>query len=240
MKCLIPAGGFGKRLYPLTIDTPKALLPYKDQPLINHIIAKIPQDIDILISTNQRFAVSFTAWRKTQPRNIEICVEAARTEQEKLGAVSSIEYWIKSKSISEDLLVIAADNYFEFDIPRFIKAFDRKHTLMAVYDVGDRAKAKQFGVVALRKNRVVGIEEKPAEPKSTLVSTACYVFPVRVLPSFAAYCEGGKRDNLGNFISFLVENDQVRGFEFTEPWFDIGSETEIIQSLKVKLTKPVA
>ena len=238
MKCLILAGGFGRRLYPLTINIPKAMLPYKGKPLINHIIQRIPAELDIYISTNRHFAGAFSRWQKTQNRKVEIFVEAARTEQEKLGAVSSIDYWVKQKNINEDLLVIAADNYFEFNISKFIAAFDGKHTLMAVYDIADREKAKQFGVVALEGNKVAAIEEKPAEPKSTLVSTACYVFPAGVLPLFALYCQGGKKDNLGNFISYLIAADEVWSFQFTEPWFDIGSETELIRSLKASEPEP--
>ena len=233
MKCLIPAGGFGRRLYPLTINMPKALLQYKGKPLINHILEKIPVGIDIFISTNQRFADAFSRWQKTQDRKIELCIEAARTEEEKLGAVSSIDYWIKNKNINEDLLVIAADNYFEFDISHFVAACDSKHTLLAIHDIADREKAKQFGVVALDGTKVIDIEEKPAQPKCTLVSTACYIFPQRVLPFFYAYCQGGKRDNLGAFISYLIKADEVYAFMFTGSWFDIGSERDIISSLVI-------
>jgi glucose-1-phosphate thymidylyltransferase len=236
MKCLIPAGGFGRRLYPLTINVPKAMLPYQGKPLIDHIVRRIPADMDIYISTNQRFANIFFEWQKKQRRKIEICIEAAETELDKLGAVSSIDYWIKQKRINEDLLVIAADNYFEFDITKFVAVFDGKHTLMAVYDIANREKAKQFGVVELEGKKVTQIQEKPAEPKSTLVSTACYIFPVRVLAFFAEYCGGEKKDNLGNFISYIVGKDDVQGFQFTEPWFDIGSETELIRSFTI--TKP--
>lgn len=233
MKCLIPAGGFGRRLYPLTINVPKAMLPYRGKPLIDHIVQAIPAGMDILISTNQRFANIFYEWQKKQSRKIEICVEVAETEQEKLGAVSSINYWIKQKEIKEDLLVVAADNYFEFDIAKFVAAYDGKHALMAVYDVVNREKAKQFGVVVLEGNRVARIEEKPEEPKSTLVSTACYIFPARVLAFFAEYCSGEKKDNLGNFMSYLVEKDEVESFQFTEAWFDIGNETELIRSFTI-------
>lgn len=238
MKCLIPAGGFGRRLYPLTINVPKAMLPYRGKPLIDHIIRGIPVGMDILISTNQRFANIFFEWQKKQSRKIEICIEAAETEQDKLGAVSSIDYWIKQKHINEDLLVIAADNYFEFDITKFVAAYDGKHTLMAVYDIATKEKAKQFGVVVLDGNKVARIEEKPAEPKSTLVSTACYIFPVKVLALFAEYCCGEKKDNLGNFMAYLIGKDEVQSFQFTEAWFDIGSETELIRSFTI--SKPDA
>ncbi|MFC1938432.1 sugar phosphate nucleotidyltransferase [Chloroflexota bacterium] len=43
MQCLILAAGFGTRLYPLTLNNPKALLEYKDKPLLNHIINRVPR-----------------------------------------------------------------------------------------------------------------------------------------------------------------------------------------------------
>jgi len=53
MKCLILASGFGTRLYPLTQNKVKALLEFKGKALINHIVDKILQDIDILVNINQ-------------------------------------------------------------------------------------------------------------------------------------------------------------------------------------------
>jgi glucose-1-phosphate thymidylyltransferase len=208
------------------------MIPYKGRPLIDYIIEKIPSNSQIAISTNEHFAPAFTEWKKKYARKIEIWVEEARTEEEKLGAVSSINYWIVNKVIEDDLLVIASDNYFEFNLKDFISASDSKHTIMAVHDVADYEKAKQFGVVILNSNnrRVTSIEEKPSEPKSTLVSTAGYVFPKRVLPFFQIYCQGMKRDNLGSFISYLLEVDEVYGYQFNDVWFDVGSEKEIIQS----------
>ncbi len=43
MKCLILAGGFGRRMQPVIGDKPKALLEYLDKPLISHIVEKVPQ-----------------------------------------------------------------------------------------------------------------------------------------------------------------------------------------------------
>jgi len=53
MKSLILASGFGTRLYPLTLDRAKGLLEYKGRPLISHIVARIPYNIDIFISTSE-------------------------------------------------------------------------------------------------------------------------------------------------------------------------------------------
>ena len=222
MKSLILASGFGTRLYPLTKTKAKALLEYKGQPIINHVIDKIPENIDILININQKFEADFCNWQRTLDRKVTLCVEPVMTEEQMLGAIGSIDYWVKAKNITEDLLVVAADNYFEFDLNRFIKAYEGQDTLVAVYDIGDKSKAVRFGVVRLEGNKIVEFVEKPAKPESSLVAIACYIFPPRIFPLLFQCCTEG-RDNLGNFITYLVEVDTVRAYTFGELWLDIGS-----------------
>ena len=223
MKCLILAGGFSTRMYPLTINRAKALLEYKDKPVINHIVGKIPPNIDILISINRKFETDFRIWQQRIDRQVELLIEQASSEDQKLGAVSSLNYWVENKSIADDLLVIAGDNYFEFDITQFMSEYDGDHTLVAVYDIGDKDAASQFGVVQLEGRKIMELQEKPAVPKSSLVATACYIFPQRALALLAEYCQQGKRDNLGSFIAYLIGHAEVHAYTFSKPWLDIGS-----------------
>jgi glucose-1-phosphate thymidylyltransferase len=235
MKSLVMAAGFGTRLYPLTLGKAKALLEYKGKPLINYVIEKIPQDIDILVNVNLRFEADFRRWQKTLDRKVTLCVEPVSTEQEALGAVGSIAYWVKEKRITEDLLVLASDNYFEFDLHQFISSYNGRNPLVAVYDMGDKSKVSEFGVVRLDGNRIAELVEKPKKPKSSLVAIACYIFPQRIFPLLFQCCVEG-RDNLGTFVSYLVEVDEVRAFTFSQAWYDIGS-LEVYRSLQQEDTE---
>jgi glucose-1-phosphate thymidylyltransferase len=227
MKCLILAGGFGRRVQPVIGDKPKALLEYLGKPLISHLVEKIPRDIDILISVNKRYETALLSWQETIKRPVEILVEQAQSEEQKPGALSSICYWVQNKHIKEDLLIMASDNYFEFDLSRFMAAYNGNNALVAAYDVGDKAKAKSFGVIRLKGSRIVEFIEKPPEPRSTLIATACYIFPPRVLSICLNYCLQGRRDPLGSFIAHLVATDEVFGFLFKDKWFDIGNEITV-------------
>jgi glucose-1-phosphate thymidylyltransferase len=228
MKCLILAGGFATRLYPLTINKAKALLEYKGKPVITHIINKIPHSVEILVSTNKRFEADFLRWQNTLDRTVEICIEEALSDDQKKGAVGAIDYWIKTKKIKEDLMVIAADNYFEFGITGLLGQFNGHNPLIAVYDVGDKekaceiGKACQVGLVIVEKNKVIRLDEKPPEPVSSLVASGIYILPSRVFPVLAQYSRI-KRDNLGSFISYLLnQGEEVQAYTFTEIWMDIG------------------
>lgn len=223
MKCLILASGFGTRLYPLTQKTAKGLLPYKGKPVISHIIEKVPDAIDIFVTVNRKFASQYEDWKKGLERYVTLWVEPVDNEEQMLGAVGSLDYWAKGNSIEDDLLVIAGDNYFDSSLEDFISAFNSKDTLIAVYDIGSRDEARQFGVVKLDGTRVVELTEKPQNPQSSLVSTACYIFPSRIIPLLDRYCKNTKRDNLGSFISYLAEADSVHTYVIDGAWFDIGS-----------------
>jgi glucose-1-phosphate thymidylyltransferase len=227
MKCLILASGFGTRLYPLTTYKAKALLGHKGKPLLSHILDRIPRNIDTLVSCNRKFEADFRQWQKSAARQVELCVEDVWTEEQKKGAVGSLEFWVNSKNIAEDLLVIAGDNYFEFSLAEFISAYNGKNVLVAVYDIGDMSKASRFGVVRLDDNRIVEFQEKPAQPHSSLISTGIYIFPPRIFPLLSRYRAKGKGDNLGSFISHLVEKDEVHARIFTETWLDVGSAEDL-------------
>ena len=196
MKCLILASGFGTRLYPLTSNKAKALLEFRGTPLISHIMNLIPNGIDVIVTTNMKFEASFRQWSETLGRAVTFCVESVLTEEQSIGAVGSLNYCVTTMQIKDDLLVIAGDNYFESSLSEFVSSYDGRTVLVGVYDTGDKSKNSQFGVVGLDGTRIARLDEKPAEPQSSLVATACYIFPARILPMLSDFCHGGKKDNL--------------------------------------------
>ena len=237
MKALILSSGFGTRLYPLTEKTAKGLLEVRGRPLIDHVVDKIPPHVDILVNVNRKFEEDFRRWAEASPRDITICAEDVHAPEESLGAVGSITHWISEAGIDEDLMVIAGDNYFEFDMSRFMGAYNGRNTVIAVQDIGDLNLARKYGVVATEGNRITEFVEKPDEPRSTLVATACWIVPQRVFPIMSEFAAGAKRDNLGSFIEFLLggsgngQPEEVHAFAFEDLWLDIGS-IEVYEWLK--------
>jgi len=230
MKCLILAGGFATRLYPLTLNKAKALLEYKGKPLITHIVEMVPRNMDILVTINKKFEVDFSDWQQTIDRPVKLCVEDAMTDKKKKGAVSAVDFWIKDKNVTEDLLTLAGDNYFELNLTDLISQCSSEKATIAVYDVGDKnkacelGKACQVGLVTLDKRKVIKFDEKPLEPTSSLIATDIYVLPARIFPLLSEYCSESKRDNLGSFIAYLLDKHEVEAYISTELWADIGEE----------------
>ena len=230
MKCLMLAGGFATRLHPITSNRAKALLEFRGKPVINHAIEKVPPDVDILVSTNRKFEADFRNWQQTLDRPVELCVEEALSDRQKLGAVGAIHYWVAQKPITEDLMVIAADNYFELDLGDLVTQYDGKNAIVAVYDVGDKEKACeigrtcQLGLAVVEGDRIIRLDEKPEAATSSLIATGIYILPARVFPMLSSYCVARKADNLGSFITYLLNHEEVRAYVFRSAWIDIGDE----------------
>jgi len=241
MKAFILAGGFATRLWPLTEKRAKPLLPLAGIPLLTHLVEKIPSGIPITVSTNAVFAGDFEKWKrelKMRNQEIRILIEDAGHEDEKLGALGAVAKWVKEENIQDDVLLLAGDNYVGFSITSFIERFGGK-PLLAAYDIREQEAAKKFGTVLTETHpntsgtiRVNGFEEKPANPKSTLVSTGCYILPGDSLSTLVSYAKDHP-DNIGGiFEHFLSMGMEVECVSFAEPWFDIGSFEAYLEATK--------
>ena len=68
------------------------------------------------------------------------------------------------------------------------------------------------------------MEEKPKNPRSTLISMCLYYFPKDSLPSLRAFVEETKNpDTTGGYLQWLHRKTAVYGFKFCGKWYDIGS-----------------
>jgi glucose-1-phosphate thymidylyltransferase len=242
MQCFILAGGFATRLWPLTEQRAKPLLPLAGSPIITRIVEKVPMDIPITVSTNAAFGTAFDEWKRTLSRtNVTVLVEPTAKDDEKLGALGATSHWIRSAHINDDLLLIAGDNECGFSISSFLAAARPGIPLLAAFDIGDRERARSFGTVIVDSDdrTVRGFEEKPKEPKTSLVATGCSLIPKEYLPTLVAYAKEHP-DNIGGiFEHFLAKKIAVDCFRFTEPWFDIGSFEAYLEATRTLVGKAV-
>ena len=236
MKSVVLAGGYATRLWPITKNRAKPLLPVAGNPIIDHIIQPLEdiQEIDeIYVSTNERFRKDFQKYiDDSDYQKTTLAIEETTEEDEKFGTVGALEQLVTRESIDDDLLVIAGDNLFSFEIQDFINEFDSNDTpTIAAYDVESRQKAKQYGLVTVEDGEVVDFQEKPSDPKSTLVSIACYGFPADTLPLITEYLEGDNNpDAPGFFIEWLQNNRTVSSYSFDGVWYDIGTPDSYLEA----------
>jgi glucose-1-phosphate thymidylyltransferase len=230
MKALILAAGYATRLYPITKDTAKPLIPVGNKSIINHIVEKlekIDQVNEIVVVTNNKFYSDFCRWADNYscPKKIVIVNDKTLTNEDRLGAIGDMHHVINRLNIDDNMLVIAGDNMFGFSLYNFVNFFNQKNSsIVALHDLKDIEKVRnRFGVGIVEGSKVIDFEEKPSEPKSSLAATACYIFAKDDLQMLKKVIELGKADNSGDLIKHLVSESQVHGYVFNEHWFDIGN-----------------
>jgi glucose-1-phosphate thymidylyltransferase len=179
MKAIIMAGGFAKRLYPLTLKKSKCLLEIAEKPIIDYTIDKlkeIPELGEIIVISNETFYSDFVKWSKTHHFPIRVLSDGGTSENFKMGALTSLLNFLNNENINEDIFLAGADNFFKFSLKEIYDIFKREKKDLAIFnDIKNYEAAKRFGVVLIDENNIIKeFEEKPQSPKSTIVSSCMY------------------------------------------------------------------
>jgi glucose-1-phosphate thymidylyltransferase len=233
MKVLILAAGYGTRLYPLIKDTPKALLEIQGKPLVDYILesaSNVKNVNEIILVTNDKFFRIFEDWKKAHQNtfaNIKIVNDQTKTPEDRLGSIGDIRYVLKTDPFVDDLLVVGGDNLFDTPLEAFASFARSKNenVTIGIYKIDSMEEAKKFGVVTInQQQKIMTFDEKPEQPKSTLIAMCCYYFPKKTLGLIEQYLlESGKSDRAGDYIRWLCQKSEVYGFQFQGNWYDIGS-----------------
>ncbi len=242
MKAIIPAAGYATRLYPLTKDSPKALVAVSGKPILEHIINKIRQlpSVDgIFVVTNSKFYKCFSDWfagfENKSGIPIKILDDGTTSNETRIGQIGDMQLVIDNEKIDDELIVIAGDNLFNFSLLPAFNFFRKKKTIVnALWDSKSLEVAREQGIAVIdKKNKFVLFQEKDPNPKSTLTSLGIYFFPKGQVGLLREYLgKGNNPDKMGYFMIWLIRNSIVFGYTYYEKWFDIGWHSALEKARK--------
>ena len=115
MNVIVLAGGFARRMWPLTREHPKHLLEVGGRPMLDYVLDKVFQ-MDrlskVYLSTNFKFKEKFEDFLEHSKfgDRVDLFIEDSRAEEEKLGSIGALELLIREKGITGELLIIGGDN----------------------------------------------------------------------------------------------------------------------------------
>ena len=245
MNILILAAGYATRLYPLTLTKAKPLLAVAGQPMMEWVIdnlAPIDGIEKVYVVTNSKFAADFQAWADGYNQThaklaFEIINDGSTGDADKLGAIGDINLCIARAGLDQsDLIVVAGDNLFNQSLGEFGKFCREKgQPVLGLYDVGSLDEAKKYGVVAINAaGEITSFEEKPAEPKSTLIGIALYYYPAATVAMIPTYLAAGNNpDQPGRFVQWLYQRTPVQTWRVPGTWFDVGSKETLEEANRI-------
>ena len=235
MKAILLAAGYATRLYPLTENFPKALLPIGGRPIADYILDQIDAlpDVDqIYVLSNHKYAGAFADWAKDHALKHKLTVvdDGTANAETRLGAIGDIWFAIEKMHIDDDLLVVAGDNYFTYSLADYEAFFRQKQAdCVCVQELPPEENPSRFGIALVDGDgRVTEFEEKPAQPKSRLAVYATYFYQKSTLPRIGQYlAEGNNPDAPGQFPAWLCHKKPVYAYAIDGVCYDIGTHESL-------------
>ena len=230
LKGIVLAGGLGKRLGSLTKITNKHLLPIYDQPMIYYPIQTLVEAgiRDILIVTGGNHAGEFLRLLGNGYafglKHINYTYQEG--EGGIAGALSMAEHFAEGKKI----IVILGDNIMEKSIKGYVDKFKAQDggARILVKDVED---PQRFGVVEVKENKIISIEEKPKAPKSSYAVTGIYMYDAKVFDIIKTLKPSGRGElEITDVNNVYLKKDRLYYDILDGWWTDAGTFESLLRA----------
>ncbi len=241
MKGVVLAGGYGTRFHPVTRVVNKHMLDVFDEPMVYYPIRSLAGAgvTDIVLVT---ITESLEQFRSLLGDGSELGVNIQYAAQQGAGGIAEALLQAAPMAAGDSVMVVLGDNIFQDDLSSYEESFAGQgkgaKILLKRVSLDD---ALRFGVAEVRDGKIIGIEEKPAHPKSELIVTGCYMYDDRVFDLIGTLTPSARGElEVTDLNNLYVEEgsmtyDILRGW-----WTDAGTPASKLKaSILVALEKGV-
>ena len=227
MKAVVLVGGFGTRLRPLTLTTPKQMLPVVDRPMLEHVIAGLGRHgvHEVTLSLGYKEDVFREAYPDATCAGVGL---QYAVEPEPLDTAGAVRFAADVAGIDETFIVVNGDVFTDLDIGA---VWERHHEIgaegtIALTPVDDPSR---YGVVPTDDaGRVLGFVEKPPrdEAPTNWINAGTYVFEPSVLERIAS----GRRVSIEReTFPAIVADGGLWAVQSDAYWVDAGTPRTYLQ-----------
>jgi NDP-sugar pyrophosphorylase family protein len=221
MKGFILAAGGGTRLYPLTLEIPKPLLPVGKIPIITYLVDLFLENgvDDIKINIQRAHLEDFYKWKATYfpGKKIELMVEPKPS-----GTFTPVIKKINHHWFSEPIVVSNGDELKKLDLKKMINWHLKNSKKGAVTTVGlVKVKNPQvYGVAKMNGEKIVEFIEKPKKPPSSYINSGLYIMNPEIRHYFPQNAKFAMFET--DLFPQLAREGKLFGYKYKGQWFDCG------------------
>lgn len=222
---MILAGGLSTRLYPLTKQVPKPLVPVAGVPNAAHVIRYLKAHGIDDIAINLHYLADAIVSALGDGSRFGVHLEYS-FEPELLGSAGAVKK-LESFFGDENFVVVGCDDLTDLPLGDLVM-FHRERRAVATIGLVECAEVDQYGVVVLdERGQIVGFQEKPAKgtERSKLANTGIYVFS----PEIFTHIPGDTFYDFGKQVFPALQSaaEPFYGFDTRGAyWSDIGTPAE--------------
>lgn len=228
MRAIVLVGGFGTRLRPLTLTTPKQMLPLVDRPMIEYVLAHLAEHgvDDAVLSLGYRPDAFVEAYPEGVCAGVKLHYAV---EPEPLDTAGAIRFAATDAGISERFVVVNGDVLTDLDVTELVRFHDAHggEGTIALHRVEDPS---AFGVVPTDENgRVTAFVEKPPRDAAPtdLINAGTYVLEAAALARIPA----GRRVSIEReTFPAMVADGVLFAMADGGYWLDTGTPEQYLQA----------
>ncbi|MGB2960061.1 MAG: glucose-1-phosphate thymidylyltransferase [Bacteroidota bacterium] len=234
MKALIASGGRGTRLRPITHTRNKHLIPIANKPILYYAIeaaveAGITEIVIVVNADNDEVPVAIGDGSRWGAR-------VTYVPQRTPGGLAQVVALAEPAIGKDRFIFYLGDNMVVGGVGRFIREFEESGcncylTLAKVQD------PERFGVPEIRGGKIIRVEEKPEEPRSSYAVAGIYLYDHHIFEAVKAIRPSGRGElEISDAHQYLIDNGYSIGYaEITGWWKDTGKPTDLLEANRLVL-----
>lgn len=234
MKALIASGGRGTRLRPITHTQNKHLIPIANKPILYYAIEAAVEagikEIGIVHNADSMEVPNYVG------DGSKWGVRITYIPQETPGGLAQV-VMLAEKFIGGDKFIFyLGDNMVVGGVKRFIDEFERSgcNCLLTLAKVKD---PERFGVPEIRDGRIVSVEEKPKNPKSSYAVAGIYLYDKHIFEAVKSLKPSWRGElEISDAHQYLIDKGYKVGYtEITGWWKDTGKPADLLEANRLVL-----
>lgn len=225
MKAVVLAAGQGTRMGPLTLNTPKVMLPIANEPVLSHVIRSAREagikEFVLVVGYGANIIKDYFG----DGSEMGVSIEYIRQEKQ-LGTADAVRS--AQELVNDRFLVLNGD--IIASAAHIRNLIEQKSDVVMTARIVNNP--SEYGVLEIQNNRVFRIIEKSQNPPTNLANAGIYVFPLSIFDSIRRTPLSVRKEyEITDSLQLLIdEGADVDYLELTDKWMDIGRPWDLLDA----------